>query len=166
MCSSSLRQGQETTGFPVIFTGQFGIPSTRTIMLTIVATPIGNLSDASERMIQTLTESDLIACEDTRVSGKLLSHFGIDTKMISFHQHNEHKKLETLIGWLKQGKKVALITDAGMPAISDPGFLAVRAAHQQGIPVSVVPGPDALTTALAVSGLPSDRFRFEGFLPA
>jgi len=166
MCSSSLRQGKETTGFPVIFTGQFGIPSTRTIMLTIVATPIGNLSDASERMIQTLTESDLIACEDTRVSGKLLSHFGIDTKMISFHQHNEHKKLETLIGWLRQGKKVALITDAGMPAISDPGFLAVRAAHQQGIPVSVVPGPDALTTALAVSGLPSDRFRFEGFLPA
>ena len=189
--SSRIEQGwklhTETTGFPFIFTEQFGthktsnpankypinlvsyqpgFPSTRTLMLTIVATPIGNLSDASDRMVQTLAESDLIACEDTRVSGKLLSHFGIETKMISFHQHNEHKKLDSLIEWLKQGKRISLISDAGMPAISDPGFLAVRAAHQHGIPVSVVPGPDALTSALAVSGLPSDRFRFEGFIPA
>ena len=134
-------------------------------MLTIVATPIGNLSDASERMIRALNEADIIACEDTRVSGKLLTHFGIETKMVSFHQHNEHKKLGLLVDWLKQGRRVALISDAGMPAISDPGFLAVRAAHQHGIPVSVVPGPDAATSALAVSGLPSDRFVFEGFLP-
>ena len=120
----------------------------------------------SQRAITTLKEADLIACEDTRTSGVLLSHYGIDTQTFAFHQHNEHQKVHHLVEMLQSGRTVALITDAGMPGISDPGFLAVREAHQHQIPVVTIPGPDAVTTALLSSGLPCDRFCFEGFLPA
>lgn len=131
----------------------------------IVATPIGNLSDFSPRAVETLKSVDYIACEDTRTSGKLLNHFGIDKQTFSFHLHNEHKKVGHLINILNANQNVALISDAGMPGISDPGFLAVRAAQQEGHTICVIPGPDAATTALIASGLPSDRYSFEGFLP-
>ena len=133
--------------------------------LYIVATPIGNLDDLSPRAVETLRSVSYIACEDTRTSGVLLNRFDIDTPTFSFHQHNEHEKVEYLIELLDSNREVALISDAGMPGISDPGFLAVRAAHRAGHAVSVVPGPDAATTALVASGLPCDRYVFEGFLP-
>lgn len=131
----------------------------------VVATPIGNLSDISPRAIEILKSVDHIACEDTRTSGKLLSAFGIDTPKFSFHLHNEHHKVEHVLNILRGGQSVALISDAGMPGISDPGFLAVRAIRQEGIEVCVIPGPDAATTALVASGLPCDKYCFEGFLP-
>lgn len=133
--------------------------------LYIVATPIGNLQDISERACEVLSSVSYIACEDTRTSGKLLKHLGIDTQTFSFHQHNEHQKLEHITNILDARQNVAIISDAGMPGISDPGFLAVRAAHQAGHNVSVIPGPDAATTALVASGLPCDKYVFEGFLP-
>ncbi|MFH5831174.1 16S rRNA (cytidine(1402)-2'-O)-methyltransferase [Halalkalibaculum sp. DA384] len=133
--------------------------------LYIVATPIGNLDDFSPRAAEVLNSVSYIACEDTRNSGVLLNRYGIDTPTFSFHQHNEHQKVEHLIQLLDANQPVALISDAGMPGISDPGFLAVRAAHQQGHTVSVIPGPDAATTALVASGLPCDRYVYEGFLP-
>lgn len=131
----------------------------------VVGTPIGNLSDMSERCINTLKQADIIACEDTRTSGNLMKQFNIQAKLTSFHQHNEHRKVQDIINLLKTGKNVALISDAGMPAISDPGFLLTREAHKNGITVVPIPGPNAAVTALAASGLPSDRFIFEGFLP-
>ena len=131
----------------------------------IVATPIGNLSDFSPRAVETLQSVDYIACEDTRTSGKLLKHFGIDKQTFSFHLHNEHKKVGHLMNILNANQNVALISDPGMPGISDPGFLAVRAAQKDGHTVCVIPGPDAATTALVASGLPCDRYVFEGFLP-
>ena len=131
----------------------------------IVATPIGNLGDFSPRAIETLKSVAYIACEDTRTSGHLLKRFQIDTPSFSFHQHNEHKKVGHLINILNANQDVALISDAGMPGISDPGFLAVRAAITEGHTITVIPGPDAATTALIASGLPSDRYAFEGFLP-
>jgi 16S rRNA (cytidine1402-2'-O)-methyltransferase len=134
-------------------------------ILYLVATPIGNLGDFSPRAVETLKSADQIACEDTRTSGVLLKHFQIDKPTFSFHQHNEHQKVKHLVNLLDSGLTIALISDAGMPAISDPGFLAARAAHQAGHDVCVIPGPDAATTAIAASGLPSDRFVFEGFLP-
>lgn len=130
-----------------------------------MATPIGNLSDFSERAVQTLKEVDLIACEDTRTSSTLLRHYGIEKAVFAFHQHNEHARVDKLMETLREGRSVAIISDAGMPGISDPGFLAVRAAHQQGFSVAVIPGPSAGITALVASGLPCDRFVFEGFLP-
>lgn len=133
--------------------------------LYIVATPIGNLKDISERAAEVLESVAYIACEDTRTSGNLLNHLNIDTATFAFHQHNEHQKVEHLINILDARQDVALISDAGMPGISDPGFLAVRAAHQAGHKVSVIPGPDAATTALVASGLPCDKYVFEGFLP-
>ncbi|MFN1836084.1 16S rRNA (cytidine(1402)-2'-O)-methyltransferase [Balneola sp. MJW-20] len=133
--------------------------------LFLVATPIGNLKDFSPRAVEVLNSVDYIACEDTRTSSKLLQAYQINKPTFSFHQHNEHKKVDYLTDLLMSGSQVALITDAGMPGISDPGFLASRAAHQKGIPVVVIPGPDAATTALAGSGLPCDRYVFEGFLP-
>lgn len=133
--------------------------------LFIVATPIGNLSDFSPRAVEVLKEVDYIACEDTRTSGNLLQHFGIQKPTFSFHQHNEHRKVGHLTNILDAGQNVALISDAGMPGISDPGFLAVREAQNLGHNVSVIPGPDAATTALVASGLPCDRYVFEGFLP-
>ena len=131
----------------------------------IVATPIGNLGDFSPRAIETLKSVDYIACEDTRTSGNLLKRFQIDKPTFSFHQHNEHKKVGHLINILNANQNVALISDAGMPGISDPGFLAVRAAIENGHTITVIPGADAATTALIASGLPSDRYSFEGFLP-
>jgi len=133
--------------------------------LFIVATPIGNLKDISERALEVLKTVSLIACEDTRTSSKFLQHYGIPTPTRSLHQHNEHHKVEQFIRHLDAGQDLALITDAGMPGISDPGFLAVRAAHISGHIVSVIPGADAVTTALISSGLPSDSFYFHGFLP-
>lgn len=134
-------------------------------ILYIVATPIGNLGDFSPRAAEVLNQVDYIACEDTRTSSKLLQAFGIETPVFSFHQHNEHHKVSHVINILNSGQNLALISDAGMPGISDPGFLATRAAIREGHQVVVIPGPDAATTALVASGLPSDRYVFEGFLP-
>ena len=131
----------------------------------IVATPIGNLKDFSARAVEVLQSVDYIACEDTRTSGKLLTSYQINKPTFSFHLHNEHTKVAHLLNILNASQNVALISDAGMPGISDPGFLAVRAAIKEGHTITVIPGPDAATTALIASGLPCDRYVFEGFLP-
>ena len=133
--------------------------------LYIVPTPIGNLSDITYRAVDCLQKVDTIACEDTRTSKTLLTHYGIDKPLLSFHQHNEHKQVERLITHLRAGKSMALISDAGTPGISDPGFLLIRQAYQEQISVVTLPGPNATTTALVASGLPCDRYVFEGFLP-
>ena len=135
-------------------------------ILYIVATPIGNLSDLSERAIDTLKEVDLIACEDTRHSKKLLFHFGIETQLTALHDHNEQDRVDSLLAELSTGKSLALISDAGTPLISDPGYRLVKTAQQQGIKISPIPGPCAAMAALSVAGLASDHFYFEGFLPA
>ena len=133
--------------------------------LFIVPTPIGNLEDMTLRAIRILKEVDLILAEDTRTSGKLLKHFDIGTHMHSHHMHNEHKTVENLIARLKSGETIALISDAGTPAISDPGFLLTRACVENGITVECLPGATAFVPALVNSGLPNDKFVFEGFLP-
>lgn len=135
-------------------------------MLYLCATPIGNLEDMSPRIIQTLSEVDLIAAEDTRNSIKLLNHFDIHTPMTSYHEYNKVDKAYTLIEKLREGVNIALITDAGTPAISDPGEVLVRMCHEAGIKVTSLPGPVACITALSLSGLSTRRFCFEGFLPA
>lgn len=133
--------------------------------LYIVPTPIGNLEDMTFRAIRILKEVDLILAEDTRTSGKLLKHFEISTHMHSHHMHNEHRTIENLIARLKAGENIALISDAGTPAISDPGFLLTRACVENGIAVECLPGATAFVPALVNSGLPNDKFVFEGFLP-
>ena len=133
--------------------------------LFIVPTPIGNLQDMTFRAINVLKSVDLILEEDTRVSGKLLKHFEINTKMQSYHMHNEHKILKSIVDKLKSGLEIALISDAGTPAISDPGFLLTRACVDEGIAIECLPGATAFVPALVNSGLPNDRFVFEGFLP-
>ncbi|WP_378186172.1 16S rRNA (cytidine(1402)-2'-O)-methyltransferase [Aquimarina sp. W85] len=133
--------------------------------LYIVPTPIGNLQDITLRAIEVLKTVDLILAEDTRTSGKLLKHFDITTPMQSHHMHNEHRTVESIINRLSQGEEVALISDAGTPAISDPGFLLVRACVAGNIEVDCLPGATAFVPALVNSGLPNDRFVFEGFLP-
>ncbi|MGV3686146.1 MAG: 16S rRNA (cytidine(1402)-2'-O)-methyltransferase [Daejeonella sp.] len=133
--------------------------------LYLVPTPIGNLEDMSFRAIRILKEVDLILAEDTRTSAPLLKHFGIDKKVFSHHQHNEHKSVTEVIRFLKDGKQVALISDAGTPAISDPGFLLVRETIKNELPVECLPGATAFVPALVNSGLAADRFTFEGFLP-
>jgi len=133
--------------------------------LYIVPTPIGNLKDITFRAIEVLKEVDLILAEDTRTSGKLLKHYEIATPSQSHHMHNEHKTLANLIQKIKSGTKVALISDAGTPAISDPGFLLVRACIENNIEVDCLPGATAFVPALVNSGLPNDKFVFEGFLP-
>ena len=133
--------------------------------LYIVATPIGNLDDLSPRARQTLASANLIAAEDTRHTGRLLSHIGAKTPQKALHDHNESEVVPALIKALESGNDVALVSDAGTPLVSDPGFRLVQAAHEHGIPVSPLPGPSAVVTALSASGLPSDRFTFEGFLP-
>ena len=133
--------------------------------LFIVPTPIGNLQDMTFRAINVLKSVDLILAEDTRVSGKLLKHFEINTRMQSYHMHNEHKILKSLVDKLKSGFEIALISDAGTPAISDPGFLLTRACVDEGIAIECLPGATAFVPALVNSGLPNDRFVFEGFLP-
>lgn len=134
-------------------------------MLYIVSTPIGNLKDITIRAIETLKEVDLIAAEDTRHSKILLNAYDIKTPMTSYFEHNELTKGDHLLALLKEGKKIALITDAGTPGISDPGYKLIRLAKDNNIPVTVVPGPAALIAALSLSGFPSDSFVFEGFLP-
>lgn len=133
--------------------------------LYLVPTPIGNLEDMTFRAISVLKEVDLILAEDTRTSGKLLKHFDIATHMHSHHMHNEHKTVENLIKRLQAGETIALICDAGTPAISDPGFLLTRACVENNIEVECLPGATAFVPALVNSGLPNDRFVFEGFLP-
>ena len=134
-------------------------------MLYLVPTPIGNLEDMTQRAIRILKEAHVILAEDTRTSAPLLRHFGIEKKAYAHHQHNEHKAVNEVIRFLKEGQTVALISDAGTPAISDPGFLLVREAIAQGIQVQCLPGATAFVPALVASGLPCDRFCFEGFLP-
>lgn len=134
--------------------------------LFIVATPIGHLDDMTVRAVDVLRQVDVIAAEDTRHSRTLLRHYAITTACVALHEHNEQRMTELLIGRLKAGESVAVISDAGTPLISDPGFHLVRRARQAGLVVVPVPGPSALISALSVSGLPSDRFVFEGFLPA
>jgi len=133
--------------------------------LYIVPTPIGNLEDMTFRAVKVLREVDVILAEDTRTSGKLLKHFEIATPMQSFHMHNEHKMLDRIINRLKGGEVMALISDAGTPAISDPGFLITRACIENDIKVDCLPGATAFVPALVNSGLPNDKFIFEGFLP-
>lgn len=134
--------------------------------LYIVGTPIGNLEDMTFRAINTLQNVDLIAAEDTRHTGKLLQHFQIETPSISYYQHNQQKRIPELLEKLRQGKAIALVTDAGMPGISDPGYEIVKACAEANIPILPIPGVSACITALSVSGLDSNRFLFEGFLPA
>jgi len=134
--------------------------------LYIVATPIGNLEDITLRALRILKEVDLIAAEDTRHTRKLLDHYGIDKPLTSCHEHNEKTKARDLVARLERGENVALVSDAGTPTLSDPGYRLVRQAVEAGVNVVPVPGPSALTAALGASGLPTDRFVFEGFLPA
>jgi len=133
--------------------------------LFIVPTPIGNLGDITFRAIETLKSVDLILAEDTRTSLKLLKHYKINSKIESYHMHNEHKKADSIINKISEGNTIALISDAGTPSISDPGFLLVRECIKNNIEVECLPGATALITALVISGLPSDKFLFEGFLP-
>lgn len=134
-------------------------------MLYLVPTPIGNLEDITLRALRVLREVDLIACEDKRTSGILLSHYEIETRKTSYHEHNETAKAPQLVQQMLAGQEVALVTDAGTPGISDPGFYLVRACMQESIRVEALPGPTAFVPALAASALPSERFVFEGFLP-
>ncbi len=134
--------------------------------LYIVSTPIGNLEDITQRAIRILGEVDLIACEDTRHTKKLLNHFGIDTPTISYHDHNERERAPELLRQLLEGKDIAIVSDAGTPGISDPGFRIVRQAIEAGVRVVPIPGPTAFVSALVASGFPTDEFFFAGFLPA
>jgi len=134
--------------------------------LYLVATPIGNLDDITLRALRVLKGVDLIACEDTRQTQKLLNHYGISTRMVSYHEHNEMTKAAELVVDLEGGAKVALVTDAGMPGISDPGFRLITLAIRHHVPVVPIPGASAFLAALVASGLPTDSFRFSGFLPA
>jgi 16S rRNA (cytidine1402-2'-O)-methyltransferase len=134
--------------------------------LYLVATPIGNLEDITLRALRVLKEVDLIACEDTRQTLKLLSHYGIQTRLVSYHEHNEMTKAAELVVDLEGGAKIALVTDAGMPGISDPGFRLIALAIRHHVPVIPIPGASAFLSALAASGLPTDSFRFSGFLPS
>jgi 16S rRNA (cytidine1402-2'-O)-methyltransferase len=134
--------------------------------LYIVSTPIGNLEDITHRAVRILREADLIACEDTRTTRRLLDHYGIPTRTVSYHEHNEQERAEELATRLESGQSIALVSDAGTPLLSDPGYRIVRAAVEAGITVEAIPGPSALLTALVASGLPTDQFHFAGFFPA
>ncbi|MBA3660261.1 MAG: 16S rRNA (cytidine(1402)-2'-O)-methyltransferase [Gammaproteobacteria bacterium] len=134
--------------------------------LYVVATPIGNLQDITFRAIEVLKNVDVIAAEDTRHAGRLLNHYAIKKSLISLHEWNEQERLNQIIAYLEEGKQVALISDAGTPLLSDPGYLLVQAVWEKGLTVTPIPGPSAVITALCASGLPSHQFRYEGFLPA
>lgn len=134
-------------------------------LLYLVATPIGNLEDITYRAVRVLKEVDLIACEDTRQTSKLLAHYGIERPTVSYHEHNEAERSQDLAARMAAGASIALVSDAGMPLISDPGYRLVRAAIDAGVPVVAIPGPSAALSALAASGLPTDAFHFAGFLP-
>ena len=147
---------------------RFRAVATRVLMgkLVLVGTPIGNLEDASPRSLRTLEEADVVACEDSRRTRKLLTHFGTKVReLVVYNEGNERRKAEELVGRIEKGATVALVSDAGMPGLSDPGYRLVRACVERGLAVEVVPGPTAGVSALAVSGLPPGRFVFEGFLP-
>jgi 16S rRNA (cytidine1402-2'-O)-methyltransferase len=146
------------------FAAQPAEPSGATLYL--VATPIGNLEDITLRALRVLKEVDLIACEDTRQTLKLLNHYGIQTRLVSYHEHNEMTKAAELVVDLEGGAKIALVTDAGMPGISDPGFRLIALAIRHHVPVIPIPGASAFLAALVASGLPTDSFRFSGFLPS
>ncbi len=133
--------------------------------LFLIPTPIGNLEDITLRALRMLKEVDLVLAEDTRIAGQLLRHFEIDKRLLSHHQHNEHQALKEIIKILKDGTNIGLVSDAGTPAISDPGFLLVRECIKEEIEVETLPGPTAFVPALVNSGLPNDKFYFEGFLP-
>lgn len=133
--------------------------------LVLVPTPIGNLDDITMRALKVLAEADAVIAEDTRVTGRLLAHLGIDRPLISFHVNNEHRMVEQLVARMQRGERFAMASDAGTPAISDPGFLLVREAIKAGVDVECLPGATAFVPALVVSGLPCERFVFEGFLP-
>ena len=133
--------------------------------LYIVPTPIGNLEDITLRSINVLIDSDLVLCEDTRRSKILMSHYKINTQLKSFHKFNEHKEVDSIVGQIKEGKKISLISDAGTPGISDPGFLIVRTCIESEIEIECLPGATAFVPALINSGIPNDKFVFEGFLP-
>lgn len=133
--------------------------------LYVVATPIGNLRDITLRALETLAAADVVYCEDTRTSATLLNHYGIRTPRRPLHEHNERQQVGAVVGALQDGARLALISDAGTPLLSDPGFPVVRAAQEAGLPVFAVPGPSALLAALAIAGLPTDAFAFHGFLP-
>jgi 16S rRNA (cytidine1402-2'-O)-methyltransferase len=135
-------------------------------VLYLVATPIGNLEDITLRALRILKDADVIACEDTRQTQKLLNHYGVTTRTVSYHEHNEMTRAAGLLVELEEGAKVALVSDAGMPGISDPGYRLISLAIRHGIPVVPIPGASAFVAALAASGLPTDSFRFGGFLPA
>jgi 16S rRNA (cytidine1402-2'-O)-methyltransferase len=134
-------------------------------LLYVVSTPIGNLEDITYRAVRVLKEADWIACEDTRTTRRLLDHYGIQTRSISYHEHNEANRTEDLVARLQHGETGALVSDAGTPLLSDPGYRIVRAAVQAGIQVEALPGPSALLAGLVISGLPTDQFHFGGFLP-
>jgi 16S rRNA (cytidine1402-2'-O)-methyltransferase len=134
-------------------------------ILYVVATPIGNLEDISARALRVLREVDFVACEDTRRTRALLSHFGIHVRTVSYHEHNKRGRGPEIVRELIDGRSVALVTDAGTPGISDPGVLLVREAREAGVPIVPVPGASAVTTVLSVAGVPADRFVFDGFLP-
>lgn len=140
--------------------------STQAGILYVVATPIGNLEDWSARAQRILADADLVLAEDTRRSGQLLRHFGITSSLQSYHDFNERQRAEELVAQLRAGARIALVSDAGTPLVSDPGYQLVRAARAAGIEIVAVPGPSALTAALSIAGLPTDRCVFEGFLPA
>src|SRR6202050_2840031 len=142
------------------------IPVRRPGELYLVATPIGNLEDITLRALRTLKEADLIACEDTRHTQKLLAHYAIEKRLVSYHEHNENTRAPELIEKLKEGAQIALVTDAGTPVISDPGYRLSRLCIEHGVRVTPIPGPSAIVTALAASGLPAGQFLFAGFLPA
>lgn len=133
--------------------------------LIVIPTPIGNLEDVSHRVLNALKHIDLLLCEDSRVTGRLLKHYEIRVPLKPYHAHNEHKTTDTIINILKEGNKVGLVSDAGMPGLSDPGFLLIREVIKHNIELEVLPGPNAAIMALISSGLPSDKFHFEGFLP-
>jgi 16S rRNA (cytidine1402-2'-O)-methyltransferase len=137
-----------------------------TARLYIVSTPIGNLEDITYRAVRILREVDLIACEDTRTTRRLLDRYDISTRTISYHEHNEQERAEELAASLESGQSIALVSDAGTPLLSDPGYRIVRAAVAKGVTVEAIPGPSALLTALVASGLPTDQFHFAGFFPA
>jgi 16S rRNA (cytidine1402-2'-O)-methyltransferase len=133
--------------------------------LVVCPTPIGNLEDVTLRVLSALREADLVACEDTRRTRTLLDRYGVKAKLLSYHEHNEEKRSAELVGRMRDGATVALVSDAGMPLVSDPGYVLVRACVAAGLPVEVLPGPSAALAALVASALPSDRWRFAGFLP-
>ncbi len=155
---NSFQQNEENSGLSLPFRGTGG-------MLYLVPTPIGNLKDITLRAIEVLKEVDFIVAEDTRTTSHLLNHYQISKQLSPYHQHNEHKVLQHLVNQLLEGKKIALVTDAGTPGISDPAFLLVRECIKVGVKVECLPGATAFVPALVNSGIPTNRFCFEGFLP-